>query len=252
MKYVTLHTDGPVSVVSLNRPDRLNAIGTALLGDLQIALTQAQTDPSTRVIVLTGSGRAFCAGDDLKEFGEQSESPESIAIYADRIQQITRTLMFGDKLVVGAIHGYAVGGGFEWVLNCDMVVAADDLVCFFPEMSLGHFVTGGVTHLLPQAVGYQKAMELIVLGERQKAADLLRMGIVNEVVSVEQTLPRATELAKKIAERSPFALARLKRVMTSEISSQLSGALDLERRACAALFAEADTAARIAQVAKKL
>ncbi len=87
--------------------------------------------------------------------------------------------MFGPKLVIGAVHGYAVGGGLEWLLNCDLVVAADDLVAFFPEMQLGHFVTGGVTHLLPQAVGHQRAMELFVLGERQDAQALHRLGLVN-------------------------------------------------------------------------
>lgn len=247
MAYVTLRSEGPVSVVSLNRPERLNAIGAALLRDLQAALTRAQADPDTRVIVFTGEGRAFCAGDDLKEFGEQSETPETIAAYADQIQQVTRTLMFGDKLVVGAVRGWAVGGGFEWVLNCDMVVAGDDLQCFFPEMGLGHFVTGGVTHLLPLAVGYQKAMELIVLGERQDAQALQRLGIVNQVVPATEVLPRALELAGRIAQRSPHAVARLKRVMASEISSQLAGALELERRACAALFSEQDTAQRIAE-----
>ncbi|MES2939016.1 MAG: enoyl-CoA hydratase/isomerase family protein [Pseudomonadota bacterium] len=246
MVYATLRNQGPVSIVSLNRPERLNAMGTALLHDLQAALARAQADPDTRVIVFTGEGRAFCAGDDLKEFGEQSATPETIAAYADQVQQVTRTLMFGDKLVVGAVRGYAVGGGFEWVLNCDMVVAGDDLVCFFPEMGLGHFVTGGVTHLLPLAVGYQKAMELIVLGERQSAEALQRLGIVNQVVPAAEVLPRAIELAERIAQRSPHAVARLKRVMTSEISNQLAGALELERRACAALFSERDTAERIA------
>ena len=122
--------------------------------------------------MLTGAGRAFCAGDDLKEFAQQSASSASVADTCDRIQQITRDIMFGSKLVIGAVHGFAVGGGFEWVLNCDMVVAADDLVAFFPEMALGHFVTGGVTHLLPQALGHQRAMELIVLGERLSGAAL--------------------------------------------------------------------------------
>lgn len=252
MEHVLLRNEGPVSIVSLNRPERLNAIGASLLRDLQAALNRAQTDPATRVIVFTGEGRAFCAGDDLKEFDQQAQSPESIAHYADSIQQVTRTLMFGPKLVVGAVRGYAVGGGFEWVLNCDLVVAGDDLVGFFPEMSLGHFVTGGITHLLPQAVGHQKAIELLVLGERQGAQALQRLGIVKDVVPRDEVLARAVQLAGQIAERSPHALGRLKRIMNADLGSRLAGALELERRACAELFAEQDTAARIAKVAKKL
>ena len=116
MPDATLHPDGPISVVTLNRPNRLNAIGGQLLADLHLALQQAQGDPHTRVIVFTGAGRAFCAGDDLQEFGEQARSPASVAQVCEDIQRITQDLMFGPKLVIGAVHGYAVGGGFEYAL----------------------------------------------------------------------------------------------------------------------------------------
>jgi enoyl-CoA hydratase/carnithine racemase len=251
MPCATLHTDGPVSVVTLNRPERLNAIGGTLLADLHAALQQAQADPATRAIVFTGAGRAFCAGDDLKEFGAQSSSAESIADACASIQQITRDIMFGPKLVVGAVHGYAVGGGFEWVLNCDLVVAADDLVCFFPEMALGHFVTGGVTHLLPQSVGHQRAMELIVLGERHDAHALQRLGLVNRVVPLAALMPRAMEIANQVAARSALATSQLKRVINSQLNPQLAAALDLERQAAMAGFASADTAQRIGAFAAR-
>lgn len=252
MPYATVHTEGAVSVVTLNRPERLNAIGAELLRDLHQALQQAQANPATRAIVFTGAGRAFCAGDDLKEFERQAATPESIAEQCTQIQQITRDLMFGPKLVVGAAHGYAVGGGFEWVLNCDLVVAADDLVAFFPEMGLGHFVTGGVTHLLPQALGHQRAMELLVLGERQGAAALQALGLVNRVVPREETLPAAMALAQQVASRSAAAMARLKRVVTAQSQSRLAGALELERQAAMDCFADAETAARIRETVRRL
>jgi enoyl-CoA hydratase/carnithine racemase len=132
---VGLQNDGPVSIVTLQRPERLNAINADLLRDLNAQLQAAQADAGTR-------GRAFCAGDDLKAFDEQAATPASMAQMCEDIQRITRTLMGGPKLVVGAVHGYAVGAGFEWLLNCDLVVAADDLVAFLPEMRLGHFVSG--------------------------------------------------------------------------------------------------------------
>jgi len=251
MNYATLRADGPVSIVTLNRPERLNAIGAELLADMHAALVQAQMDPDTRAIVLTGAGRAFCAGDDLKEFGQQSQSPASIAETCDNIQRVTRDIMFGPKLVIGAAHGYAVGGGFEWVLNCDMVVAADNLICFFPEMALGHFVTGGVTHLLPQMLGHQRAMELIVLGERHDAGALHRLGILNRVVPAADMLPRALELAKRVAERSTLATSQLKRVMTSQLNPRLTSALELERQAAMACFASPDTAQRIQAFSEK-
>ncbi|WP_213956547.1 MULTISPECIES: enoyl-CoA hydratase/isomerase family protein [unclassified Variovorax] len=243
---VLLSTQEAVSLVTLNRPARLNAIGAHLLEDLHRALAEAHADPQTRVIVLTGAGRAFCAGDDLKEFDEQSATPESVAAMGERVQQITRDIMFGPKFVIGAVHGFAVGAGFEWVLNCDMVVAADDLVAFFPEMALGQFVTGGVTHLLPQLVGYQRAMELIVLGERVDANALHRLGLVNRVVPRDAMLPTALALAGQIAERSQTATLQLKRVMTSQMRPALQGALELEEQAAMACFSDPDTAARVA------
>ena len=252
MSYAMLHNDGAVSVVTLNRPERLNAIGTKLLSDLHEALIKAQTDPDTRVIVLTGAGRAFCAGDDLKEFGEQSSSEAAIAETCNNIQRITRDIMFGPKLVVGAVHGYAVGGGFEWVLNCDLVVAADNLVCFFPEMALGHFVTGGVTHLLPQMVGHQRAMELMVLGERQHAQALKALGIVNRIVPLAELLPAALAIARELASRSTLATSQLKRVINAQLSGQLTSALELERQAAMVCFGDGDTARRIQASAKRI
>jgi enoyl-CoA hydratase/carnithine racemase len=250
MNFVTLHNQGPVSIVTLNRPERLNAMSGALMTDLHQALVSAHADPDTRCIVFTGAGRAFCAGDDLKEFEHQSASAAAVADMCDQIQQITRDLMFGPKLVIGAIHGYAVGGGFEWVLNCDMTVAADNLVAFFPEMALGHFVTGGVTHLLPQTVGYQRAMELFVLGERTDAATLHRLGLVNRVVPLADMMDNALAMARQVADRSPMATGMLKRVMTTGLSNQLAGALELERQAAMACFANPDTAERIARKAQ--
>lgn len=248
---VELAAQGSVSLITLNRPERLNAIGASLLADLHAALTLAQADAGTRVIVLTGAGRAFCAGDDLKEFAEQSATEQSVAQMCGRIQQITRDLMFGPKLVVGACHGYAVGGGFEWLLNCDLVVAADDLVAFFPEMALGHFVTGGVTYLLPRTVGYQRAMELLVLGERQDAAALQRLGLVNRVVPRAALVPAAIDLATQLAERASGAVSRLKRVMAHGMGADLAAALEQERQAAVACFSDAQTAERIAAFSRR-
>lgn len=245
MGYARVEKSGAVSTVVLNRPERLNAISGDLLDDLHHALVEVNSDESCNVIVFTGSGRAFCAGDDLKEFSKQTESDASILSHVERIQQITRDLMFNGKPVVGAVHGFAVGGGFEWLLNCDLVVASDDLVCFFPEMEWGQFVTGGVTQLLPQSVGYQKAMELWLLGERQTAQQLHSLGLVNRVVQRETVLETAQELATRIAERSAFSVSRLKRLLTTELSTDLIRSLELEQAATVAAFATPEAARRV-------
>jgi enoyl-CoA hydratase/carnithine racemase len=227
------------AVVSLNRPERLNAIGGSLLKDLHAALTEAASDTDVRAIVLRGEGRAFCAGDDLHEFEAQAREPER---HIAAIQQITRDLMLSDKIVIGAAHGYAVGGGFEWLLNCDLVVAADDLVAFFPEMAIGQFVTGAVTHLLPLAVGHQRAMELLVLGERQTAARLHALGLVNWVVPLGDVQTKAMGVAAEVAERSAPSIRQLKRLLTTDLHQQIPRALDLEQEQTIDAIQRADAA----------
>ncbi len=251
MNTIDMQTSDGICHVRLNRPQRLNAINGELLDDLHQALREAQSSPTTRVIVLSGAGRAFCAGDDLKEFEAQTRSPAAMRHHIERIQQITRDLMFGDKPVVGAVHGFAVGGGFEWVLNCDLVVAGEQLECFFPEMDWGQFVTGGVTHLLPQVVGHQRAMRLWLLGERQSAHDLLHLGIANWVVPADQVLGTAMEVAHQVAQKSAFSVGRLKRLVTTQLQSQLAAALELEQDATVSAFGTDEAASRVRKFAQR-
>lgn len=250
MTYANYEVAGQVGVVTLNRPERLNAIGTQLLEDLHVALQRAQSDIATKAIVLHGAGRAFCAGDDLKDFSEQAKSAESIAAHVERIQRITRDIMFGEKPVIGAIHGFAVGGGFEWLLNCDLVVASDDLVCFFPEMDWGQFVTGGVTYLLPMTVGHQKAMELWLLGERQGSDALQALGLVNWVVPRDQLLAKAMSVAETVSTKSAMAVGRLKKLVTTQLQGQLANSLVLEQSATVDCFGSPDAAERVKKFGK--
>ena len=173
---VLYDTSDAIATVTLNRPERLNAINPELLADLLGALRKANADPAVHVIVLGGAGRAFCAGDDLKEFDSQVGTPAETRAYIERIQDVTRALCFNRKMVVGAIHGWAVGGGLEWTINCDFVVMANDAQFFFPEVSLGIFVTGGVTRLLPQQIGMARARRMILLGERYTAKEVPALG----------------------------------------------------------------------------
>src|SRR6476620_8313628 len=166
VSYAALAQWDATAVISLNRPDRLNAISNALMADLQTAIERAERSNHIRAVVLTGVGRAFCAGEDLKEFEQVTQSEQTIRQHIAEIQDITRAMRHSSKVYITAAHGYAVGGGFEWMINGDLVVAADDLVAYFPEMDRALFPTGGVSWLLPMAVGYHRTMELILLGER--------------------------------------------------------------------------------------
>ena len=246
MTYVQLERRDAVAIVTLDRPDRLNAISGALLADLHGALSDANADPEVGAIVLTGAGRAFCAGDDRKEFADQANDPRA---HIEAIQQITRDLMLNGKPVVGALHGYAVGGGFEWLLNCDLVVAADDLVAFFPGH--GENVTGAVTHLLPLAVGHQRAMELLLLGERQSAADLKALGLVNRVVPRAEVVEAAVAWATAITQKNGWSVRRLKRMVNEELQQQLLRALELETEATVEAFRRPEARAAAQQFGER-
>jgi enoyl-CoA hydratase/carnithine racemase len=247
MSFALYERRGSIGVVTLNRPERLNAISGDLLTAFAVALDESLADQQTAVVVLTGAGRAFCAGDDLKEFDRQSASEAATRAHIAAIQNITRIMMGSDKPIVGAVHGYAVGGGFEWLLNCDLVVAADDLVGFFPEMDWGQFVTGGVTHLLPLAVGHQRAMELLILGERQSAERLAQLGLVNWVVPRAELEAKAIEIAARLAEKSRFSVGRLKQLINRDLWTQLWRAVELEEDATVEAFRRPEVAARVAR-----
>jgi enoyl-CoA hydratase/carnithine racemase len=246
MSTVDSRLDAGVRTVTLDRRARLNAINPALLADLRAALAEGNADAATRVMVLRGAGRAFCAGDDLKEFDSQVGPEAETRAYIEMIQDVTREMVLGDTMVIGAIHGWAVGGGLEWVINCDLVVMAESTRCFFPEISLGVFVTGAVTALLPKLVGLPRAKELILFGERFDARAALDMGIAWKVVPDDAVFAEAESVARRIAELPEGAVRDLKWVINRACHLDAEGAMGLETEATLRGFLDPDTAARVA------
>jgi enoyl-CoA hydratase/carnithine racemase len=235
-----------VRVITLNRPHRLNAIVPELLEDLIAALQAADRDPGIRAVVLTGAGRAFCSGDDLKDFASQAGNEASTRAYIERIQDVTRAMALGDTPVIGAIRGWAVGGGLEWVINCDFAIAAAGTRFFFPEISWGVFVTGGVTELLPRLVGLQRARELIMLGERFDAAQAHDWGLVWRVVSDADLMPESLALARRVAALPPGPVRDLRRILARRSGTGLDAAMAMETEATVRGFLDPETARRIA------
>ena len=233
--------------VSLNRPQRLNAIVPALLDDLVAAITAADRDPEIRAIVLTGEGRAFCSGDDLKEFETQATGEAETTAYVERIQDVTRAMLLGDTPIVGAIRGWAVGGGLEWVINCDFALAAEGTRFFFPEVTWGLFVTGGVTELLPRLVGLQRAREMILFGEKFDARQAKEWGLVKDVVSDAELMPQAVALAKRIAALPPGPVRDLRRILARRDGGGLDAAMAAETAATVRGFLDPETARRVGQ-----
>jgi enoyl-CoA hydratase/carnithine racemase len=234
-----------VRLVSLNRPHRLNAIVPEMLDHLIEAIEAADRDDGVRAIVLTGQGRAFCSGDDLKEFASQATDEPSTRAYVERIQDVTRAIVFGDKPVVGAIRGWAVGGGLEWVINCDFAVAAEGTRFFFPEISWGLFVTGGVTELLPRLVGLQRAREMILFGEKFDARQALSWGLIKDVVADEDLMPTAITLAKRIAALPAGPVRDLRRILARRDGAGLDAAMAAETAATVRGFLDPQTAERV-------
>ena len=233
-----------VATITLNRPERLNAINPQLLDEFVSALRRANADPQVHVILLTGAGRAFCAGDDLKEFDSQVGTEDETRTYIENIQDVTRELCLNNKAVVGAILGWAVGGGLEWVINCDFVVMADDARFFFPEISLGIFVTGAVTQLLPQQIGAAKAKRMILLGDRYNAADAAALGFDWEIVPAADVINHARALARRIAALPQGPVRDLKAALRESGQDSMDAAMRRETDATLRGFLDPDSAQR--------
>lgn len=236
-------SDG-VRTITLNRPECLNAMNRQLLADVAAAFRDANADEATRVILFTGAGRAFCAGDDREAHRHPENEAEARAL-VDAIQQVTREMVFGTRPVVGAIRGWAVGGGFEWAINCDFSVWAQSARAFFPEMSLNLFVTGAVSSLLPAMVGLVKAREMLMLGERYGAAELAELGIAWRVVDDDRLLEESRALAVRLAAQPPRAIADMKRVLNHCAQADIERALELETEATVAGFLDPETTRRL-------
>ncbi|MFK7938562.1 MAG: enoyl-CoA hydratase/isomerase family protein [Roseovarius sp.] len=236
-------TEG-VRTITLNRPGSLNAMNPQLIRDVAVAFEDANADPDTRAMIMTGAGKAFCAGDDRREHTHPETEDQARAL-VDAIQRATHAISLGPKPVVGAINGWAVGGGFEWAINCDFPVWADSAKGFFPEVSLNLFVTGAVTTLLPSMVGLHKAREMLFFGERYDAKTLGDIGVAWKVVPDADLMDTAQATARKLADLPPLSVRAMKRVLNLAAVPDIHRALQLETDATVAGFMDPETTKRL-------
>ena len=224
---VLYHREQATGIITFNRPHRLNAINLDLLREFMSQLERAKHDKDAKVIVLTGEGRSFCAGEDLKETVEEKDL-ETWVEEADRLQEVERAVLRLGKPLIAAVRGYALGGGCEFAMACDMRIASEDAIFGFPETGVGLTVTTGGTKLLTQLVGLGKAKELILTGEFIDAQEALRIGLVNKVVPGDALMKEAMAMAEKISNRSPLAL-RLSRIAIDQgLDSSMEQTLEME------------------------
>ncbi len=229
---IIIQKEGALAVVELNRPEALNALSTAMLAALSEAMVALDADPEVRVIILTGNRRAFAAGADIKAMARAT--PKEVLIsdrrrYWNRMQRIR-------KPVIAAVTGYAIGGGCELALQCDMIVASETARFAQPEVKLGIMPGAGGTQRLVKAIGPYRAMEMVLTGEPISAQEALALGLVNRVVPVERYLEEAKSLARQIAARPVLAVRLAREAVRHGVENTLREGLEVERRNFILLF----------------
>jgi len=238
MNYISIlvETRGRVGLITLNRPQALNALNNQLMREVMEALETFDKDDNIGAMVITGSEKAFAAGADIKEMADkttlQMMDADHVAVFG-RIRTI-------QKPVIAAVSGWALGGGCEVVLSCDMIIASDSAKFGQPEINIGVIPGAGGTQRLIRAVGKALAMEIILNDRKLNAQEALQYGLVNRVVPVSDYLNEALKLADEIASRAPLAVRAAKRMINHSYESFLADGLAEEKQVFYNLFGTED------------
>ena len=224
------------AIIQFNRPEVLNAINIQLMIELVDALETLDKDDDVRCVILTGNEKAFAAGADIREMADASAmemlSRDQFARW-DRIRKVK-------KPIIAAVSGFALGGGCELAMTCDLIIASETARFGQPEISLGVMPGAGGTQRLTRAVGKAKAMEMVLTGRAITAEEAKQWGLVNKVVPVEYCLREAIDLAKEIASKPPVAVRLAKEAVLKSFDTTIEGGLEYERRNFYLLFASDD------------
>ena len=234
--FIKLTREGYVTTIQLNRPEVLNALNLKLMEEVIAALDALEDDPDTRCVVLTGNDRAFAAGADIKEMADATSVEMLVRDQFARWDRIRRF----KKPLIAAVSGYALGGGNELAMLCDMIVASETAQFGQPEINIGVIPGAGGTQRLTRAVGKALAMEVILAGRTLTAKEALQAGLVNRVVPVEFYLREAQRLAAQIAEKSPIAVQLAKEAVLKVYDAALQEGLLFERKNFYLLFSTED------------
>ncbi|MEM1946725.1 MAG: enoyl-CoA hydratase/isomerase family protein [Candidatus Caldarchaeum sp.] len=239
-KLIYRKEDGVASIV-LNNPAKYNALELDLRKELKTALEDAAKDASVKVVVLRGAGGNFSAGADIRAFLEWTPS-DAVRIGNDlgTSMVLSTIIRHMQKPVVAVVEGYCLGGGFELVQACDLVIASEDAVFGQPEINIGLIPGGGGSQRLTRLVGEKKAKELIMTGERVSASEMARLGVVNFVVSKDKLEEAVKNLLDKLLSKPPMALAAAKEAINTALETSLSTGLRVELQLFASLFATED------------
>ena len=235
-EHILVEKDGAIGIVTLNRSQQLNALSYGLVRELALAMEALDQDADVRVIILTGGEKVFAAGADIKEMADAGPFDDRLQgrlAFRDRINKIS-------KPVIAAVSGYALGGGCELAMSCDIIIASETARFGQPEINLGTIPGSGGTQRLTRLVGKHRAMEMVLTGEFIDATEAQRLGLVNKVVPVEFLLEEAKEIAEKIAAKPPLAAKFAKEAILKAMNSPLDQGLEFERKCFYLLFASED------------
>ena len=235
-KTVLVETKGKVGVIRLNRPQALNALNAALMTELGAAIAACEADPNVVCMVITGSEKAFAAGADIKEMANKTYLDAFMSDFPGGWHQVAQAR----KPVIAAVSGFALGGGCELAMQCDLIIAADTAKFGQPEIKLGVIPGIGGTQRLTRAVGKAKAMDLCLTGRMMDAAEAERCGLVARVVPAASLLDEAMKVAETIASMSLPALMVAKEAVNAAFETTLTEGIRFERRTFQALFATSD------------
>lgn len=244
---IIVETRGRVGLITLNRPQALNALNSALIADLNVALATFESDTGIGCIVITGSEKAFAAGADIKEMQSKSYMDVYMGDFIGSWERITTCR----KPVVAAVAGFALGGGCELAMMCDFIIAADTAKFGQPEIKLGVMPGAGGTQRLTRFVGKSKAMEMCLTGRMMDAAEAERSGLVSRVVPAADLIAEAMKAADAIAAMSLPAVMMTKESVNRSYESTLVEGIKFERRVFHAMFATEDQKEGMAAFAEK-
>lgn len=231
---VRFAVDGPVALLTLNRPDRLNAVTGPMAVEILDAIHRVSRDPDVRVLVLTGEGRGFCAGADARggeEIGLERSPMEARDWLRDTFQPVPLALQQLERPTIAAVNGVAAGFGLDLACACDFRVASEAATFISVFARIGLFPGTGGCWLLPRLVGLEKALEMIWLGDAVDAAEALRIGLIRRVVPPELVLETAMDLARRLAEAPPLAVRLSKAAIYRGLQQDLATALEWARTA---------------------
>jgi len=242
---VSAETDGPVMTITINRPEARNAVNAAVARGVAAALDRLEASPGLQAAVITGAGGTFCAGMDLKGFLAGENPTEGGRGFGGIVTRPPA------KPVIAAVEGYALAGGFELALACDLIVASEAASFGLPEVTRGLVAAAGGLVRLPSRIPYHLAMEIALTGDRFPASRLCEAGLISRLVPAGEALAEARKLAARIARNAPLALTASKRIIVESADWPASEAFDRQNEISAPVFSSADAIEGAAAFAEK-